>query len=68
MIRAAAELFLKQGLGATNPDEIVRASGVQKRQFQHYLKNNQGIVHQVLRCYGRAIETRTPLINYNDRL
>jgi hypothetical protein len=33
MIRAAAELFPWQGLGATNPDEIIRASRMQKRQF-----------------------------------
>jgi TetR/AcrR family transcriptional regulator, transcriptional repressor for nem operon len=64
MIRAAAELFHRQGLGATNPDDIVNAAGADRRRFYHYFKNKQGIAHEVLRCYVTAIETRKAPINY----
>lgn len=65
MIRAAAELFHRQGLGATSPDDIVKASGAGKGQFYHYFKNKQGVVHDVLRCYGKAIETGSAPLKYD---
>jgi len=35
IIEAAAELFNKQGVGATSPDQIIEASGTEKGQFYH---------------------------------
>jgi TetR/AcrR family transcriptional repressor of nem operon len=45
---AAADLFHKQGVAATSPDEIIDASGTGKGQFYHYFKNKDGLVHEVL--------------------
>ena len=42
IIRAAAELFHKQGLHAASPDEIIEASETGKRQFYHYFKSKEG--------------------------
>ncbi len=65
MIRAAAELFHKKGFGATDPDEIVQAAGGDRRHFYQYFKNKQGIVHEVLQCYVRAIESGNAPLKYD---
>jgi AcrR family transcriptional regulator len=65
MVRAAAELFHRQGLGATSPDEIARAVGGETRLFYHYFKSKQGIVHEVLRYALKAIEAGAAPIKYD---
>ena len=64
IIRAAAELFHKQGVRATSPDEVIEASGTGKGQFYHYFKNKDGLVHAVLESYLDAINAGTSPINY----
>jgi AcrR family transcriptional regulator len=64
IIRAAAELFHKQGVGATSPDEVIEASETGKGQFYHYFKNKDGLVHAVLQSYLDAINAGTSSINY----
>lgn len=64
MVRAAAELFHRQGLGATSPDEVFRAAGAESQNFYYHSKSKQGVVHAVLRCYLRAIENAAAPINY----
>src|SRR6266478_7071662 len=51
IIQAAADLFHKQGVGATSPDEIIEVSGTGKGQFYHYFKSKEGLVHEVLQFY-----------------
>jgi AcrR family transcriptional regulator len=62
MIQAAADLFHKQGIGTTSPDEIVRAAGGETRQFYQHFKNKEGIVHAVLLAYLEAIEIGTSIV------
>jgi TetR/AcrR family transcriptional regulator, transcriptional repressor for nem operon len=64
IIRVAADLFHKQGVRATSPDEIIEASSIGKGQFYHYFKSKEGLVHQVLQAHLDAIKTGTAPVNY----
>jgi len=65
IIRAAADLFHKQGARATSPEQVIEASGTGKGQFYHYFKNKEGLVHEVLLHYLEGIESGTGQIDYN---
>jgi AcrR family transcriptional regulator len=65
IIHAAADLFHKQGVGATSPDEIIEVSGTGKGQFYHYFKSKEGLVHEVLQFYIDAIKTGSAPVNYD---
>jgi AcrR family transcriptional regulator len=64
IIRAAADLFHKQGVRATSPDQIIEISGTGKGQFYHYFKNKEGLVHEVLQSHLDAIRSGTARLNY----
>src|ERR1700752_1674263 len=64
IIRSAADLFHKQGVRATSPDQIIELSGTGKGQFYHYFKNKEGLVHEVLQSHLDAIRNRTAPLNY----
>ena len=64
IIQAAAELFHKQGVGATSPDQIIEASGTGKGQFYHYFKSKEGLVHEVLQSHLDAIRTGAAPLKY----
>lgn len=64
IIRTAADLFHKQGVGATSPDEIIEASGTGKGQFYHYFGSKEGLIHEVLQVYLEEIKTGTARISY----
>src|SRR3974377_1898395 len=64
IIQVAADLFHKQGVRATSPDEIIEVSGTGKGQFYHYFKNKEGLVHAVLQCYLDAIQQGTAPVSY----
>src|SRR5690348_15908185 len=64
IIRTAADLFHKQGMRATSPDEIIEASRTGKGQFYHYFKSKEGLVHEVLQGYLEAIQTGSSPHNY----
>lgn len=64
MVKVASELFHKQGVRATSPDEIIEASRTGKGQFYHYFKSKEGIVHAVLESHLEAIKTGTSPIKY----
>jgi len=64
IIEAAAELFHKQGVGATSPDQIIEASGTGKGQFYHYFKSKEGLVHEVLQSHLDAISTGAAPLKY----
>jgi TetR/AcrR family transcriptional regulator, transcriptional repressor for nem operon len=65
IIQAAADLFHKQGVGATSPDEVIEVSGTGKGQFYHYFKSKEGLVHEVLQFYATAIKTGSAPVNYD---
>lgn len=65
IIRTAADLFHKQGLRATSPDEIIEASQTGKGQFYYYFKSKDGLVHEVLMWHLEAIRDGSSPINYN---
>jgi TetR/AcrR family transcriptional regulator, transcriptional repressor for nem operon len=64
IIRTAADLFHKQGVRRTSPDEIIEASRTGKGQFYHYFKSKEGLVHEVLQTYLEEIKTGTARVNY----
>lgn len=64
ILYAAADLFHRQGIRATSPDEIIEASGTGKGQFYHYFKNKDGLVHEVLLWHANAIKSGSAPINY----
>ncbi len=64
VLAAAADLFHKQGVAATSPDQIIEASGTGKGQFYHYFRNKEGLVHAVLLEYLEAIRNGTGPFSY----
>ncbi len=64
IIRAAADLFHKQGARATSPDEIIEASRTGKGQFYHYFKSKEGLIHEVLQTYLDEIKRGASRVNY----
>jgi TetR/AcrR family transcriptional regulator, transcriptional repressor for nem operon len=67
ILRTAADLFHKQGVGATSPDEILQASRAGKGQFYHYFGSKEGLVHQVLLGYIEAVESGGGPVDYEVR-
>ena len=64
IMRTAADLFHKQGVGATSPDEILEAARAGKGQFYHYFRSKEGLVHQVLLSYIEGVEAGTSAVDY----
>src|SRR5712692_9728465 len=64
IIQVAADLFHKQGVRATSPDEIIEASGTGKGQFYYYFKSKEGLVHEVLQSHLGAIKSGSGPVNY----
>jgi len=67
MIQVAADLFHKQGVVATSPEEIIEASETGKGQFYHYFKSKEGLIHAVLQTHLEAIKTGMARVDYNVR-
>ena len=65
IIRAAANLFHKQGIHVTSPDDIIEASGTGKGQLYHYFRNKEALVHEVMQFHLNAIENDTFPVNCN---
>jgi AcrR family transcriptional regulator len=65
IIGAAADLFHKQGVHATSPDDIIEVSGTGKGQFYHYFKSKEGLVHEVLQTHLEAIRTGSAPLKYD---
>jgi len=64
IIQTAADLFHKQVVGATSPDQIIEASGTGKGQFYHYFKSKEGIVHEALQSHLDAMRTGSAPLKY----
>jgi TetR/AcrR family transcriptional regulator, transcriptional repressor for nem operon len=67
IIEAAADLFHKQGVVATSPNEIMALSQTGKSQFYHYFRSKAGLVHQVLQHYISSIREGAAAIDYEVR-
>jgi len=67
ILEAAADLFHKQGVVATSPDQIIEASGTGKGQFYHYFRNKEGLVHEVLLAHLDAIRNGSGPLSYEVR-
>ena len=65
IILAAADLFHKQGVHLTSPDQIIEESATGKGQFYHYFKNKDGLVHEVLLTHLGAIKTGSAPVSYD---
>jgi AcrR family transcriptional regulator len=65
IVRTAADLFHKQGVGATSPDDIIAASKTGKGQFYHYFKSKEWLVHEVLQAHLEAIKSGAAPIDYD---
>src|SRR5215469_1901413 len=65
IIQAAADLFHKQGVHLTSPDQIIEASGTGKGQFYYYFKNKEGLVHEVLQNHLEMIKTGQSPVSYD---
>ena len=65
IIAAAADLFHKQGIHATSPDDVIDASSTGKGQFYYYFKSKQGLVHEVLQTHLEAIRNGTAPLKYD---
>ena len=65
ILAAAADLFHKQGVHATSPDDIIEVSGTGKGQFYHYFKSKEGLVHEVLQTHLEAIRTGSAPLKYD---
>ena len=59
ILAAATDLFHKQGVVATSPDEVIEASATGKGQFYYHFKNKEDLVHQVLLHYLEAVRNET---------
>lgn len=69
MIPEAADLFHKQGVHLTTPQEVVKAAGGTMNQFYHHFANKEGLVHDVLRTYYAAIkDSEGPVNSINYRI
>jgi len=64
IVKVASDLFHKQGVRATSPDEIIEASRTGKGQFYHYFKSKEGLVHAVLESHLEAIKAGSGPIKY----
>jgi AcrR family transcriptional regulator len=64
IIAAAADLFHKQGVHATSPDDVINASSTGKGQFYHYFKSKEGLVHEVLQMHLEAIRNGSAPLKY----
>ena len=63
MMRTASELFHKQGVKVTTPEEVVKASGSTMNQFYHYFHNKEGLILQVIRTEFEEVKSgRAPLV------
>jgi AcrR family transcriptional regulator len=65
IIGAAADLFHKQGVHATSPDDVIEASNTGKGQFYHYFRNKEGLVHEVLQTHLEAIRNGSAPLKYD---
>ena len=65
ILRAAADLFHKQGVRLTTPAEIIKAAGAGRGQFYHFFKNKNFLVHEVLHSFLQSLKDGTCPVRYD---
>lgn len=65
ILRAAADLFYRQGVHRTTSQDIISASGTSKGSFYHHFKGKEAVVHEVLKTHIREIEDGTRPVNFD---
>ena len=71
ILAAVADLFHKQGVVATSPDQIIDALGTGKGQFYHYFKNKEASFTRFCRPTSRRFgvevaRSATDITSWND--
>lgn len=67
IVRAAAELFRRQGVRATSIDHVLARSGSGKSQLYHYFSSKDDLVAAVLNLQlDRLLERQQPLLDELD--
>src|SRR5207248_1899568 len=61
---AAADLFHKQGVQATSPQQIMETSQTGKSQLYHHFRSKGGLVHEVLQHHIQSIREGSAAIDY----
>lgn len=64
ILQAAVDLFHRQGVHATSPDEVIAASNTGKGQFYYYFKSKEGLVHEVLQHHLHSITAGSAGVDY----
>src|SRR5213593_1227069 len=64
IIDAAADLFHKQGVQATSPQQIMETSQTGKSQLYHHFGSKGGLVHEVLQHHIQSIREGSAAIDY----
>jgi AcrR family transcriptional regulator len=67
ILRAAADLFHRQGVHLTSPNDILRESRTGKSQFYHYFKSKEDLIHQVVQNFIAEIRSGRAPISYKIR-
>ena len=65
IINAAIDLFHKQGIKATSPNQIMEASRTGNSQFYHYFKSKELLVHEVVGTHIESIRAGRAPIDYD---
>jgi len=64
IIDAAADLFHKQGVQATSPQQIMETSQTGKSQLYHHFRSKGGLVHEVIQHHIQSIREGSAAIDY----
>jgi TetR/AcrR family transcriptional repressor of nem operon len=64
IVRAAGDLFHRQGLGSTTTDEIIEAAGIAKAQFHQHFKSKPELAGAVLRYYFEGLAAGIGPVKY----
>ena len=64
IVRAAGDLFHRQGLGSTTTDEIIEAAGIAKAEFHRHFKSKPELAGAVLRYYFEGLAAGIGPVKY----
>jgi AcrR family transcriptional regulator len=69
VVAAAAEIALTRGVGETNLDDVMEASGVSKSQLYHYFADKDELLREAAASLGeRVLAAHGPLLEALDSL
>ena len=65
IVRAAGDLFHRQGVESTTADEVIETAAVSKTEFRQHFKSKLELVSAVLRCYFEGLAGGIGPLKYN---